>query len=430
LRTVIRNGYVFEGNAAVKKDIVIEDGYIYGVLDGNSAEFDGLRDEMLDAEGKYVLPGFIDMNCSICDPGYENKEDIFSISRSAIKGGFTSVACQPNTDPVIDDKTVVNYILTKDRRLSKINIFPYGSMTKKLMGSEIVEIGEMKKAGIVALSDGGLAVQNADILRNIMIYSSMFDLPVITACEDFRLSADGVMNKGAHATRIGLKGIPLEAEETMVARNIILSKHTGVKLHIANVSTKGSVELIRGAKKSGVKITCETCPHYFTLTEEAVGDYNTYAKVRPPLRTANDMESLIGGLADGTIDVISTGHSPATTDSKSVEFDRAAFGISSMETAFSLCYTSLVKTGVLSLPELADKMSLMPAKILGLGDKGEIRENYEADLIIADVGASYVIRGGSFSSKAKYTPYEGTEVSGVVYATFVGGRLVYLEENL
>lgn len=422
MNMVIKNGKLIDetGNTSIK-NIYIRDGIIDRIAD----ELSIAEAEVFDAQGNYILPGFIDLNCNICDPGYENKEDIQTVSKSAAKGGFTSITCQPVTSPVIDNKTVVTYIKNKAKSLSIVNIFPYGSMSKGALGEEMSEIGEMYKTGIVAVSDGNVSIVDTNLLRTILIYSTMFDLPVITFCENKKLAANGVINYGMVSTVTGLNGKPKEAEETFIARNLILAKNNKSRLHITHVSTKTSVELIRFAKSAGVNLTCDTCPHYFTLSEDAVLNYNTFAKVNPPLRSREDIDAIIEGLRDGTIDAISSGHSPTSIESKQVEFDRADFGISSIETAFALSYTALVKTNILSMGQLMDKMSSLPAKILKLDTKGRIAPGMDADFCIADDTGEFTITAKKFASKAKFSPHEGAKATGRIISTFVNGKMVY-----
>lgn len=424
IRLLIKNGLVCNSQKPPSvQDIYIEGGVIQEV--GPNLNIDII--ETIDVKDSLVLPGLIDMNCDICDPGFETKEDIMSVSKSAAKGGFTSITCLPNTIPVIDNKTVVNYIINKSEHLSKVNIFPYGSMTTACEGVHIAEIGEMKKAGIVAISDGNISISDTDLMRNILLYSNMFKIPVITACEDKNIAYKGVMNQGKFSTEIGLEGIPREAEETIVARNLILAQYTNAKLHITHVSTKGSVDLIRMYKKLGVDVTCDTCPHYFTLSEGLVASYNTLAKVKPPLRTKSDVEAIIEGIIDGTIDVISTGHSPTTLESKRLEFNNATYGITSLETAFSLSYTSLVDTKLLSIQQLVHKMSSKPAEVLNLEKKGKIKIGYDADIIIVDKNGEYTINPDEFASKAKFSPYAGLKTKGEILYTIIDGNFIYLK---
>lgn len=401
-------------------DICIEDGVIKEIGQGLAIE----DARVLDIDGKTVLPGFVDMHCSIGDPGYEYREDIESASRSAAKGGYTTLTCQPNTYPVIDNKTVVEYIVSKSKAKSLVNIYPYGSISVGCLGKEMAAIGEMHDAGIIGISDGDEFIDEPYFLRNVMKYAKMFDLPIITHCEDRGLSGKGVMNEGFVASSLGLEGTPREAEEVIVARNLILAESTGARVHIAHISTKRSVQLIREAKSRGVKITCETSPHYFSLTEEAVQGYNALAKTNPPLRTQMDVESIIEGILDGTIDVIASGHTPTNESNKHVEFDRAAYGISSLETVFSLCYTKLVKTGLITLEKLAELLSAKPAQILKLENKGKIAVHMDADLTVIDQEKIYTIDPTHFASKAKFSPYAGMEVTGQVLYSMVGGKII------
>lgn len=403
-----------------RTDIYVADGVIEKI--GENLEIEGVK--TLDVGGHAVLPGLIDMHCNICDPGYEYMEDIKTVSHSAIRGGFTTITCEPNTQPTIDNKTVVEYIVSKSKENSLVNIYPYGSMSIGCEGKVMAEIGEMYEAGIVGISDGDEFTDSAAFLRNVMRYSKMFDLPVITHCEDRGLSGSGVMNEGYTASCLGLTGMPREAEEVIVARNLILAEHSGARLHITHVSTKGSVQLIREAKRRGVQVTCDTSPHYFLLTEEAIGEYDALAKVNPPLRTKEDVEAIIKGIADGTIDVISTGHSPTNLTDKHKEFGNAVYGISSLETTFALCYTYLVASGAISAEKLVGLMSQKPAEILRLYNKGSIEEGKDADLIIVDTKEGYRIDPVHFASKAKFSPFAECEVHGKVLYTMVGGKLL------
>ena len=401
-------------------DIYVEDSIIEKI--GPNLEVEGAK--VLDMGGHMVLPGLIDMHCNICDPGHEYIEDIETVSRAALRGGFTTITCEPNTSPAIDNKTVVEYIVSKSREQSLVNIYPYGSMSIGCEGEQMAEIGEMYDAGIVGISDGDEFTDSAAFLRNVMIYSKMFDLPITTHCEDRGLSAKGVMNEGYTAACLGLAGMPREAEEVIVARNLNLAERTGARLHIAHISTKGSVQLIREAKERGVRVTCETCPHYFILTEEAIGDYNTLAKVNPPLRAKEDVYAIIEGIVDGTIDVIASGHSPTNLTEKEKEFDQAAYGISSLETAFSLSYTYLVEPGYITIEKLIKMLSQKPAEILKLYNKGIITEGRDADIIVVDFMETYRIDPEHFASKARFSPFAEKEVRGKVLYTMVGGKML------
>lgn len=422
MKTLLKNCYIVSPNFREDElyDIYVANGIIEEV--GKNLEVQDAK--MMDIGGNTVLPGLIDMHCNICDPGFEYLENIETVSRSAARGGFTTITCEPNTDPVIDNKTVVEYIVSKSKNHSLVNIHPYGSMSIGCKGQEMAEIGEMFDAGIVGVSDGDEFTDEASFLRNVMLYVKMFDMLVITHCEDRGLSGSGVMNEGFMASCLGLAGMPREAEEVMVARNIILAENTGARLHIAHVSTKGSVQLIREAKKRGAKVTGETCPHYFLLTEEEVENYNALAKVNPPLRTKDDVEAILNGIADGSIDIIASGHSPSNEGDKSKVFTSAVYGISSLETAFSLSYTGLVKTGVITFSKLVELMSTTPAEILKLENKGRIAKGMDADLIVVDLRQGYRIDPKHFASKAKFSPFADWEVQGRVIYTMVGGKLI------
>lgn len=423
MKHLIKGGFVVGDGIDITKpaDVLIEGDKIKSV----GYSLDVKADKITEAAGLYVYPGFIDMHCTVCEPGHESVEDMETASVSAARGGFTTIVCIPDTEPAVDNKTVVEYIITKSREYSKVNIYPYGSMTIGCKGEKASEMGEMIRAGAVGIADGDLTVENAQLMRNIFVYSKMFDVPVITHCEDRALSGTGVMNEGRVSTILGLRGMPREAEDIIVARNVVLAESTGARLHIAHISTKGAVDIVRRAKARGVNVTCETCPHYFTLTEEAAMQYNTYAKVIPPLRTEDDTKAIIEGLADGTIDVIASGHMPTRIEHKQREFDRASYGISAFETAFSLSYTALVRTGILSESQLADKMSKNPAEILNFKTKGKIKAGNDADIVIMDINNEYVIEPSEFYSKAKFTPAKGKRVYGNTVSCIVGGNVVF-----
>lgn len=423
MKTILKNCRLI--GAPYEKDLFYDIFVENGIIDkiGLNIEVEGAK--VLDVGGHMVLPGLIDMHCNICDPGHEYIEDIATVSRAALRGGFTTITCEPNTSPAIDNKTVVEYIVSKSKENSLVNIHPYGSMSLGCEGKEMAEIGEMYDAGIVGISDGDEFTDSAAFLRNIMIYSKMFDLPVITHCEDRGLSGKGVMNEGYTASCLGLAGMPRDAEEVIVARNLILAERTGARLHLAHISTKGSVQLVREAKGRGVPVTCETCPHYFILTEEAIGNYDTLAKVNPPLRTKEDVAAILEGISDGTIDVIASGHSPTNMTEKEREFDTAAYGISSLETAFALSYTHLAETGIISVEKLLQMMSEKPAEILKLYNKGMLSEGKDADIIVVDFQETHRIDPIHFASKAKFSPFAEKAVRGKVLYTMVGGKLLH-----
>ncbi|MCH5186076.1 MAG: dihydroorotase [Oscillospiraceae bacterium] len=401
-------------------DIFVENGIITEI--GNDLDLDGIEMEVIDASGKIVAPGLVDMHCHLRDPGQEYKEDIESGAKSAVMGGFTSVACMPNTSPVIDNASVVEYIIKKAESAGYANVYPIGAITKGLAGEELAEIGELKFAGVVAISDDGKPVQRANIMRHALEYAKMFDVAVVSHCEEMSLVENGSMNEGFMSTYLGLRGITRAAEEVMVSRDILIAESTDTSVHIAHVSTRGSVELVRQAKKRGVSVTCETCPHYFTLTEKAVSGFNTNAKMNPPLRTDDDIEAIKAGLADGTIDVIATDHAPHHTDEKNCEFDIALNGIVGFETALGLAVTHLVRTGILTLNELIRKMSLNPSNILGL-NKGSLEINKIADIVIFDPNKKYTVNTDDFLSKSKNSPYNGWILFGKPDYTVVNGKI-------
>ena len=380
--------------------------------------------KVIDAKGLHVFPGLIDLHVHLREPGFEYKEDIASGSAAAVRGGFSQVCCMPNTDPVCDNAAVVGYIVARGREVNLCKVRPIGAITKGEKGEQLAEIGKMKEAGAVAISDDGRPVANARIMRLAMEYASDFGLICLSHCEDKDLVDGGVVNEGYNSTLAGLKGIPRAAEEIMLAREIILAETLGKRAHICHVSTKGGVQLLREAKKRGVAITAETCPHYFTLTDDVIMSFDANTKVNPPIREAEDVAAIKEGLKDGTLDCIVTDHAPHHKDEKNVEYNLAAFGISGIETSFSLSYTYLVKAGVLTLEQLADRMSTAPARILGL-EGGALAEGAVADIMLADLNAKYVIDSKEFVSKGKNTPFNGTEVYGKVCCTIVDGDVKY-----
>ena len=379
--------------------------------------------EVLDISGLHVFPGFVDAHCHLRDPGQEYREDIVTGTRSAAAGGFTDVACMPNTVPVLDNKAVVRYVVEKAAREGAVRVHPIGAVTKGSLGTELAEMGLMKEAGIVAVSDDGRPVRDAAVMLKAMTYAAQFGLRVISHCEDMSLAEGGAMNEGEVSTRLGLRGIPAAAEDLMVSREIILSEYAGIPVHIAHVSTASAVRLIRDAKARGVQVTAETCPHYFTLTEEACIEYDTNAKMNPPLRTRADVEAVIAGLRDGTIDMIATDHAPHHADEKDVEFDKANNGILGFETAVGLCLTYLVEPGHLSLTTLADRMSHAPAAMLGLPGKA-FKTGLPADFTIVDTQKQWTVNRDTFASRSRNTPYHGWILHGRAVMTFVDGRLV------
>ncbi|MBR2646716.1 MAG: dihydroorotase [Clostridia bacterium] len=417
---IIRNGNVVLKNSVEKKDILIENGKIVKISDNIPAN----GDKEIDAAGKHVFPGLIDMHVHLREPGFEKKEDIESGAKAAVKGGFTQVCCMPNTNPVVDNKVVVTYIKAREKEVNLCKIHPIGAITKGLKGEEMAGIASMKKAGAVAISDDGVTVKNARLMRLAMEYAKGFDIKCLCHCEDKDLVDGGVVHEGLSATIAGLKGIPRAAEDVIIAREISLAETLDAEVHICHVSTYSGVRMIRDAKRAGVKVTAETCPHYYTFTDEIIRTYDTNTKVNPPIREEIDKQAILEGLKDGTLDCIVTDHAPHHADDKNVEYNYAAFGISGIETSFGFAITNLYKAGVLSLPEIADKMSYNPAKILGL-DGGEIKEGGVADITIADLDEKWTIEPEKFVSKGKNNPFKGYELFGAVKYTIVDGEIKY-----
>ena len=424
---LIKNGRVLDPATGLDDyvDVLVEDGKIRALSKG--IEPGAQRGEagitVIDATGLLILPGLIDMHTHLREPGHEYKETIKSGSRAGAAGGFTSLVCMANTNPPNDSASVTEYILEKARKEACTNIFPVGALTKGLRGESLTEIGELKEAGVVALSDDGHSAKSASVMRRGLEYAKNFSLPVICHCEDHDLSARGVMHEGITSAYLGLQGIPSIAEEIIVARDIALSEWTRHPVHIAHVSTAGSVRIIREAKSRGVFITAETAPHYFTLTEEAVSTFDTSTKVNPPLRSAKDVEAIKEGLRDGTLDVIASDHAPHSSLEKDVEYDEAAFGIIGLETSLPLTL-ALVAQNVLSLKQAAEKLTCNPARVLNL-NKGSLTIGSDADITIVDLNAEYAVDINAFKSKSKNSPFHRWRLKGCARYTIVSGKIVF-----
>jgi len=441
VRIHIQNGRIIDPSQGLDTigDIVIDDGKIKEVITQESKQklqdknkdpinresciVDRASDDcrIIDASRMIVIPGLVDMHVHLREPGFEHKETIKTGTMAAVKGGFTTVCCMPNTFPVNDNASVTEFIKRKASQEGYCTVLPIGAITKGQKGEELAEIGTMRKEGCVAFSDDGQPVMNSLIMRRALEYSKAFNVPVISHSEDLSLSEGGVMNEGLLSVTLGLRGSPAEAEQIMIFRDIVLAELTGGKLHIAHVSTKGSVDVIRNAKKRGVHVTAEACPHYFSITEDAVKGYDTNAKVNPPLRTAQDVEAIKEGLRDGTIDVIATDHAPHHRDEKLREFDMAPSGISGLETALGLSL-KLVESHILTFSQLIEKMALNPARILQI-DKGTLRVSSDADVVIIDEKKEYTVESQKFISKGKNTPFNGWGLRGMPVITIYNGKV-------
>jgi dihydroorotase len=427
MKTVIKGGRVIDpGKLDDILDIVIKGGNIVEIKQDALAGNEDKKSKVIDASGKIVAPGLIDMHVHLRDPGYEYKETIETGGRAAAYGGFTAICCMPNTNPVNDCRQVTEYIIKKAVKAGTVRVYPVAAISKGLKGDSLCEYGELKEVGAIAVSDDGNPVMNSQLMRKALEYSSGFNLPVISHCEDLDLVSGGAMNEGAVATKMGISGIPNAAETIMVLRDIALCELTGIPVHIAHVSTKESVRAIRDAKKRGVPVTAETAPHYFMLTDASIIDYNTNYKMNPPLRTEEDRVAICQGLADGTIDAIATDHAPHSIIEKAVEFDQAANGIIGLETSVSLSL-KLVETGIIDITNLIEKMSKNPARILGLKTGLEIGKT--ADITIIDPEISFCIDDDRFQSLSRNTPFDGWDVKGKAVLTMVGGKIVFRDEH-
>lgn len=422
MKLLLRGGRVVDPSQGLCKrsDLLIEKGKIVGL--GKIEAKKSWR--ILDVKGLVVAPGFIDMHVHLREPGREDKETIETGSRAAVAGGFTSIACMPNTSPVNDCEAITRFIVEKARSVNLANVFPVGAITKASSGTELAEIGEMRKAGIVAISDDGLPVQNNQIMRRALEYAKIFDIPVLDHCEDLTLAAQGAMNEGTTSTELGLRGQSGAAEELHVVRDVILGRLTGSRVHICHISTKESLDWVRKAKLQGPHVTCEIAPHHFALSELSVRSYDPNFKMNPPLRSQDDVDAMLEGLSDGSIDCIATDHAPHTRIEKEVPFEDAANGVVGLECAVPLVWDRLVRTEIVSLPRAVELLSVNPSRILSL-ERGTLAEGSVADVTVVDPEKEVVIDASKFQSKGRNCPFDGWTLKGAPAMTLVGGRVVW-----
>lgn len=424
MKLLIRGGRVVDPTQDLDgpSEILIEDGHIADV----APKAKGIRGaEVFAADDLVITPGWIDMHVHLREPGQEYKETVRTGTLAAAAGGFTGIACMPNTVPVIDNRSVTEHVASEARKNPFAHVYPIGAVSKGQKGEELAEIGDMVSAGVVAVTDDGLPVYNAELMRRALLYTQHFDIPVIQHAQDLDLSRRGVMHEGEWSTRLGLPGIPGSAEDVMVARDLILTEDTGGRYHVAHMSTGRSLDMVRQAKRRGLAVTCEVTPHHLLLNDGAVAEtgFSSQTKMNPPLRSETDREALINGLADGSIDAIASDHAPHHKDEKELEFSLAPFGVIGLETNMSLCLDRLVRPGLISLSRLVELFSSGPARILGLPG-GTLREGAPADLTILSLKRIVTVRGARFRSKASNTPFEGWRLKGRPVATVVGGRLI------
>ncbi len=425
MRLLIANGHLVDPSQGQNsgKNLLIEDGRVAGLLARSEGVPEGAQ--VFDATGLVVAPGFIDMHVHLREPGQEYKETIATGAAAAAAGGWTSVCAMPNTDPVNDSPAVTRFIIEQAERAAMANVFPIGSITKGLNGTELAEMGEMKQAGIVAVSDDGRPVPSAGIMRRAMEYARGFGLTVVDHCEDRSLIAGGVMHEGRWSLILGLKGMPAAAEEMDAVRDCALAELTGARVHLAHISTRGAIEAVRRAKERGLSVTCEVAPHHWSLTDEAVEGYGTNTKMSPPLRSREHVEAIMEALKDGTIDAIATDHAPHHADEKALEYDRAPFGITGLETGVGLALDRLVHEGIIGLERFVELCSVNPARIFNLEGRGTLVKGAWGDVTIFDPEMSWTFDAARSVSKSRNTPFDGWTMRGGVVATILAGRVVF-----
>jgi dihydroorotase len=429
MRLLIANGYVVDPTQGVNggRDILIEDGRVAALLRSGGDAPEGA--EVFDATGLVVAPGFIDLHTHLREPGQEYKETIASGAAAAVAGGFTSVCAMPNTDPVNDNPAVTSFIVEQALAAGLANVFPVGAITKGSKGEELAEMGEMRRAGIVAVTDDGHPVPSPGLMRRALEYARGFDLTVMDHCDDKTLAAGGVMHEGEWSLRLGLRGRAALAEESDAMRDCALAGLTGARVHLAHVSTRGAVEAVRRAKERGAEVTCEVAPHHFTLTDAACEGFDTNTKMNPPLRSRVHLDAILEAIADGTVDAVATDHAPHHLDEKELEFDHAAFGITGLETAVGLALDRLVHGGRVTLERLVELFSTNPARIFRLEGRGTLRPGAWGDVTVLDPDLRWTFDAARSKSKSRNTPFDGWTLRGAPVATVVGGRLVYVREG-
>jgi dihydroorotase len=420
--TLIQGGRIIDPSQGIDAvgDLWLEGEKVLGI-----GPRDQKADKTIDAKGLIVCPGLIDIHVHLREPGGEADETIATGAESALAGGVTTVCCMPNTEPAIDTPAAVEYVVLQARRARRANVLPVGAVTKGRKGEELAEMGRLVESGAVAFTDDGAPVASAELMRRALEYSKMFDVVIMQHCQVMELTRGGVMNEGFQSARLGLGGMPAAAEDIMVARDIRLAEITGGRVHIQHISVARAVELVREGKRRGIQVTAEACPHHFTLTDECLGGFDTNFKMNPPLRTAEDIEAVIEGLKDGTIDLLATDHAPHSAEKKSRTIDDAPFGIVGLETLIPITVKGLIEPGHLTWPEVIAKLTDVPAKLIRLKDKGTLRAGADADVTLIDPETPWTIDPSKFRSKSKNTPYGGWQVKGRAHTVLVAGEVRY-----